>query len=218
MPCLTNVSAGPTTASTPTPTVSDAGQVVAAVESLADVRETRDRDRLGPGVSAQEGRSAGVTGGDESVPFARVAGHVQAARGITLGTDPGPPCRGCAVLCRAGRTERRGFSPDAFGKPFERCQRRRHRGRTLFLRFAAVGVALADVGTHAITVVKGRGWPAARVVSAARPACRKYSPGAARRVAARPRRGRTRRLRRASLGGAVGLARPSWGRRGRRRR
>ena len=64
-------------------------------------------------------------------------------------------------------------------RPLEVRQRLGHRRRALLLGLAAVGVVLADVRAHAWTLPGPRRWrggPAARVVSAARPACARVYP------------------------------------------
>ena len=87
-----------------------------------------------------------------------------------LGADPDPPLNGCAVLARRVLPEGLGLRGDAVGETFVGLERGGDRGLALLVVLAAVRVVLADVRAHLMRAPGRCEWPAANVVSAARPA------------------------------------------------
>src|SRR3990172_8771049 len=117
--------------------------------------------------SAEEGASAAVADGVDGMALLGVARDVQPAGEAVGWTDPDPP-----ALAAAGRPEGRGLGGDPVAEPLELAHRARHGSGAFGLRLAAVGVVLGDVRAHAAGVLRATEWPAAEVVSAARPAAR----------------------------------------------
>src|SRR3990172_11638735 len=117
--------------------------------------------------SAEEGASAAVADGVDGMALLGVARDVQPAGEAVGWTDPAPP-----ALAVAGRPERRGLGGDPVAEPLELAHRAGHGSGAFGLRLAAVGVVLGDVRAHVAGVLPATEWPAAEVVSAARPAAR----------------------------------------------